>query len=87
MYNSSNADVRRNQFLGYFVSFSDFENVILVDNVVTYSKAHPNLRFCWSYRFKNATSYASGNYLGDGLEELPFYETKPYTMQCVLNGW
>ncbi|WP_308992785.1 right-handed parallel beta-helix repeat-containing protein [Mariniflexile litorale] len=87
MYKSSDADVRRNKFLGYFVAFGDFENVILEDNVVTYSEAHPNLRFCWSYRFKNVTGFASGNYLGDTLEELPLSETKPYTMQCVVDGW
>ena len=87
MYDSSDADVRRNKFLGYFVAFSDFENVILVDNLVTYSEAHPSLRFCWSYRFKNATGFASGNYLGETLQELPLSETTPYTMQCVIDGW
>ncbi|MWW23488.1 right-handed parallel beta-helix repeat-containing protein [Algibacter lectus] len=87
MYNSSDADVRRNQFLGYFVAFSDFENVTLIDNLVTYSEEFTNLRYCWSYRFKNATGFASGNYLGDNLEELPLDETEPYTMQCVLDGW
>lgn len=87
MYKSSDADVRRNQFLGYFVSFSDFENVLLVDNLVTYSDEHPNLRYCWSYRFKNVTGSASGNYLGDTLQELPLSKTTPYTMQCVLDGW
>ena len=87
MYKSSDADVRRNKFLGYFMAFSDFENAIIMDNVVTYSEAHPNLRFCWSYRFKNVTGFASGNYLGDALEELPLSETKPYTMQCVVDGW
>jgi len=87
MYKSSDADVRDNQFLGYFMAFSDFDDVILVDNLVTYSEAHPKLRFCWSYRFKNATGYASGNYLGDGLQDLPLSETNPYSMQCVLDGW
>ena len=87
MYKSSDADVRRNQFLGYFLAFSDFDNVILVDNLVTYSEEHTNLRYCWSYRFKNARGFASGNYLGDDLEALPLSETEPYTMQCVLDGW
>ncbi len=87
MYKSSDADVRRNKFLGYFMAFGDFENAIIIDNVVTYSEAHPNLRFCWSYRFKNVTGFASGNYLGDVLEELPLSETTPYTMQCVVDGW
>ena len=87
MYDSSDADVRRNQFLGYFMAFSDFENVILEDNLVTYSEAHPSLRYCWSYRFKNVTGFASGNYLGDELQDLPLSETTPYTMQCVLDGW
>ncbi|WP_324027200.1 right-handed parallel beta-helix repeat-containing protein [Maribacter sp. BPC-D8] len=87
MYKSSDADVRRNQFLGYFLAFSDFENVILVDNLVTYSETETNLRYCWSYRFKNATGYASGNYLGEELEELPLSETEPYTLQCVVDGW
>ena len=87
MYKSSDADVRRNQFLGYFMAFSDFENVVLIDNLVTYSEEHTNLRYCWSYRFKEATGFASGNYLGDNLEELPLSETQPYTLQCVLDGW
>ena len=43
MYKSSDADVRRNKFLGYFVAFSDFKNAVLVDNLVTYSEDHPNL--------------------------------------------
>ncbi len=87
MYDSSDADVRRNKFLGYFLAFSDFENAILIDNLVTYSEKHTNLRFCWSYRFKNVTGSASGNYLGDNLEEIPLSETKPHTLQCVLDGW
>ncbi|MBM1107174.1 right-handed parallel beta-helix repeat-containing protein [Aurantibacter crassamenti] len=87
MYKSSDADVRRNKFLGYFVAFSDFENVTLMDNLVTYSEEHTNLRYCWSYRFKNATGFASGNYLGESLEELPLSETEPHTLQCVLDGW
>ncbi|MRH99464.1 right-handed parallel beta-helix repeat-containing protein [Kriegella sp. EG-1] len=87
MYKSADADVRRNKFLGYFLAFSDFENAILIDNLVTYSEEHTNLRYCWSYRFKNTTGLASGNYLGDELEELPLSETEPYTLQCVLDGW
>ncbi|MBU1068206.1 right-handed parallel beta-helix repeat-containing protein [Myxococcota bacterium] len=87
MYKSSQADVRRNQFLGYFVAFSEFDNVILMDNLVTYSEAHPNLRYCWSYRFDDVTGFASGNRLGDALEEIPLSKTKPYTLQCVLDGW
>ena len=87
MYNSSDADVRRNKFLGYFVAFNDFKNVTLVDNLVTYSEAHPNLRYCWSYRFKNATGFASNNYLGDALQDLPLSTSTPYTMQCVIDGW
>ncbi len=87
MYKSSDADVRRNRFLGYFMSFSEFENVILVDNLVTYSERHPKLRYCWSYRFRNVSGLASGNYLGDNPEELPLSLTEPYTMQCVVDGW
>ena len=87
MYKSADADVRRNQFLGYFLAFSDFDNAVLVDNLVTYSEEYTNLRYCWSYRFKNTTGFASGNYLGDQLEELPLSENEPYTMQCVLDGW
>lgn len=87
MYKSSGADVRRNQFLGYFAAFSDFTNLVLKDNLVTYSEDHPNLRFCWSYRFNNVTGMASGNFLGDNLEEIPLSEDTPYTMQCVLDGW
>lgn len=87
MYKSSHADVRRNKFYGYFAAFTDFENVILIDNLVTYSEEHPNLRFCWSYRFNNATGFASGNTLQDELEELPLSETEPHTLQCVLDGW
>jgi len=87
MYKSSDADVRRNQFLGYFLAFTDFENAILVDNLVTFSEEHPNLRFCWSYRFNNVTGSASGNFLGENLEEIPLSETDPYTLQCVVDGW
>ncbi|MFB9057789.1 right-handed parallel beta-helix repeat-containing protein [Mariniflexile ostreae] len=87
MYKSSDADVRRNKFLGYFMAFSDFENAVLIDNLVTYSETHPNLRYCWSYRFKNVTGLASGNYLGDTLEALPLSKATPYTMQCVVDGW
>ncbi|MBU1238210.1 right-handed parallel beta-helix repeat-containing protein [Myxococcota bacterium] len=87
MYKSSQADVRRNQFLGYFMAFSEFVNVILIDNLVTYSEDHPNLRYCWSYRFNDVTGFASGNLLGEDLEEIPLSETEPYTLQCVLDGW
>jgi len=87
MYKSADADVRRNQCLGYFIAFTDFENLVLIDNLVTYSEAHPNLRYCWSYRFNNVLGTASGNYLGDNLEEIPLSETEPYTLQCVLDGW
>ncbi|WP_165748374.1 right-handed parallel beta-helix repeat-containing protein [Cellulophaga sp. Z1A5H] len=87
MYKSADADVRRNKFYGYFAAFSDFDNLILEDNLVTYSQEHTNLRYCWSYRFKNATGIASGNYLEDELQDLPLSETEPYTMQCVLDGW
>ncbi|WP_062058305.1 right-handed parallel beta-helix repeat-containing protein [Aquimarina longa] len=87
MYKSSDADVRRNKFLGYFMAFTEFKNVILIDNLVTYSDEHPKLRFCWSYRFNNVTGSASGNYLGDTLEEIPLSKTTPHTLQCVLDGW
>lgn len=87
MYKSSDADVRRNKFYGYFMAFTDFENVVLVDNLVTYSEEHTNLRFCWSYRFNNATGSASGNYLGENLEKIPLSATEPYTLQCVVDGW
>jgi len=87
MYKSSDADVRNNQFLGYFMAFGNFDDVILVDNLVTYSEDHPRLRYCWSYRFNNVTGFASGNYLGDKLEEIPLSETEPHTLQCVLDGW
>jgi len=75
MYKSSDADVRRNKFYGYFLSFSEFKNAVLIDNLVTYSEAHPNLRFCWSYRFNDVTGFASGNHIGDTPEEIP------------LDGW
>ncbi|WP_372755030.1 right-handed parallel beta-helix repeat-containing protein [Mariniflexile sp.] len=87
MYDSSDADVRRNQFLGYFMAFSDFDNLVLIDNLVTYSVEYPSLRYCWSYRFKNVTGVASGNLLGESLQDLPLSETSPYTMQCVIDGW
>ncbi len=87
MYKSSDADVRRNKFLGYFLAFSEFDNAILIDNLVTYSEEHPKLRYCWSYRFNDVTGLASGNYLGDTLEDIPLSETVPHTLQCVLDGW
>ncbi len=87
MYKSSDADVRRNKFYGYFMAFTEFENAILIGNLVTFSEDHPNLRFCWSYRFNDVTGTASGNYLGDTLEDIPLSETTPHTLQCVLDGW
>ena len=87
MYKSSDANVQRNKFYGYFVSFTEFDNVVLVDNLVTYSEDHPNLRYCWSYRFNDVTGFASGNYLEDAIEEIPLSETTPYSLQCVLDGW
>ncbi|PKN45191.1 MAG: hypothetical protein CVU59_09735, partial [Deltaproteobacteria bacterium HGW-Deltaproteobacteria-17] len=87
MYRSSQADVRRNQFLGYFVAFGDFDHVILVDNLVTYSEDHPNLRYCWTYRFENVTGSADGNRVGDAPEDIPLSMTEPYSLQCVLDGW
>ncbi len=87
MYKSSDADVRSNKFLGYFMAFSEFENAVLIDNLVTFSEEHPNLRFCWSYRFNDVTGAASGNFLGDNPEDIPLSETTPYTLQCVLDGW
>ncbi|BAX78668.1 right-handed parallel beta-helix repeat-containing protein [Labilibaculum antarcticum] len=87
MYDSSDADVRRNEFLGYFLSFTDFTNAVLIDNLVTYSEDHPKLRYCWSYRFNNVTGFASGNYIGNNLEEIPLSEDEPYSLQCVIDGW
>ena len=87
MYKSSDADVRRNKFLGYFAQFSEFDDLILVDNLVTFSEEHPNLRFCWSYRFEDATGFAENNFLGEDLQDLPLSETEPYSLQCVLDGW
>ncbi|GAA4271557.1 hypothetical protein GCM10022258_08510 [Aquimarina gracilis] len=87
MYKSSDADVRRNKFLGYFLAFSEFDDVVLVDNLVTYSEDHPNLRFCWTYRFNDVTGFASGNYVEDTLEEIPLSDTTPYSMQCVIDGF
>jgi len=87
MYKSSQADVRRNKFLGYFLSFSEFDNAILVDNLVTYSEEHPNLRFCWSYRFDDVTGFANGNLLEGNPEEIPLSDSDPYSLQCVLDGW
>ena len=87
MYKSADADVRRNKFYGYFVAFSEFDNVTLMDNLVTYSPDHPNLRFCWTYRFKETTGTASGNYLEEDLHEIPLSPTEPYSLQCVLDGW
>ncbi|MBN2804177.1 MAG: right-handed parallel beta-helix repeat-containing protein, partial [Deltaproteobacteria bacterium] len=87
MYKSSDADVRRNQFLGYFAAFSEFRNLTLIDNIVTYSEDHPDLRYCWSYRFNDVTGVAKGNLLEGEPEDFPLSETEPYTMQCVLDGW
>ncbi len=87
MYKSAHADVRNNKFYGYFLAFSDFKNAVIIDNLVTYSEAHPNLRYCWSYRFKDVTGFASGNYLGENLEEIPLSATEPHSLQCVLDGW
>ena len=87
MYNSYGADVKGNQFLGYFAAFSEFDNLVLEDNLVTFSEEHPNLRFCWSYRFDDVTGVASGNYLGEDLQDIPLSETEPHTLQCVLDGW
>ena len=87
MYKSADADVRRNKFFGYFMAFTDFDNAVLMDNQVTYSSDHPNLRFCWSYRFNNVTGMASGNLLEGAPEALPLSSTEPYSLQCVEDGW
>ena len=85
MYRAEGADIRNNKFFGYFLSLSHFRNVVLVDNLVTYSDTGP--RYCWSYRFDNVTGSASGNYIEDTPANIPLSETRPHTLQCVLNGF
>ncbi|BHH84102.1 right-handed parallel beta-helix repeat-containing protein [Desulforhopalus sp. 52FAK] len=85
MYKAEGADIRNNKFLGYFLALSHFKNVVLVDNLVTYSESGP--RYCWSYRFNNVTGFASGNYVEDQPANIPLSETIPHTLQCVLDGF
>ena len=85
MYRAEGADIRNNKFFGYFLSLSRFRNVVLVDNLVTYSENGP--RFCWSYRFDDVLGFASGNYIEDQPADIPLSETVPHTLSCVIAGF
>lgn len=85
MYKAEGADIRNNKFYGYFLALADFKNVILKDNLVTYSDTGP--RYCWSYRFNNVLGVASGNYIEDQPANIPLSTTKPHTLECVLRGF
>ncbi len=76
MYKSSDADIRRNKFLGYFLSLSDFNNATVIDNTVT-----SNL-YCWSYRIRNTTGKASGNTYNGKPVDLPLSNI-PWTTPCL----
>ena len=85
MYNAEGADIRNNKFYVYFIALADFKNAVLKDNLVTFSETGP--RYCWSYRFNNVLGVASGNYIEDQPASIPLSETRPHTLQCVLDGF
>lgn len=89
MYKSADADIRRNQFLGYFLALVDFKNATVIDN---HTSIHPDRRFyCWLYRFRNVTGTASGNTFSNEYVSpptinksfpLPLSNT-PWTSKCL----
>jgi len=85
MYNAEGADVRYNKFYDYFASFSNFSNLTLIDNLVTYAESGPT--YCWSYRFRNVYGKASDNLVEGKPISIPLSRSKPYSLQCVLNGF
>jgi len=85
MYRAEGADIRRNKFLGYFLSLSEFRNAVVVDNLVTYNEDGPF--FCWDYRFNQAYGFASGNMIGDRTVRIPLSNTTPHTLACVVAGF
>ncbi len=85
MYRAEGADIRRNKFLGYFLSLSEFRNAVVVDNLVTYNDDGPF--FCWDYRFNQAYGFASGNKIGDRVVNIPLSNTRPHTLSCVVAGF
>lgn len=85
MYKAQGADIRNNKFYGYFLALSDFKDVVLINNLVTYSDTGP--RFCWSYRFDNVLGVASGNYIEESPANIPLSLTKPHTLDCVVRGF
>jgi len=85
MYRAEGADIRRNKFLGYFLSLSEFRNAVLIDNLVTYNEDGPF--YCWDYRFNQAYGFASGNKIGDRVVNIPLSNTRPHTLSCVVAGF
>ncbi len=76
MYKSADADIRRNKFLDYFLSLSEFSNATVIDNVVT-----SNL-YCWSYRIRKTTGKASGNTYNGKSVNIPLSNV-PWTTPCL----
>lgn len=81
MYKANNADIRRNSFLGYFLALSDFTNATVVDNVVTRGPAGTP-QYCWTYRIRNTTGFASGN-TWDGRPANLGLSDEPWTSECL----
>lgn len=76
MYRSADADIRNNQFLGYFLSLSDFRNATVIGNEVTSSL------YCWSYRIRNTTGLAKANRYNGLPVTLPL-SSRPWTTPCL----
>lgn len=81
MYKAGDADIRRNKFLGYFLALSDFTNATVIDNVVTRGPAGTP-QYCWTYRIRNTTGFASGNTWDGRPANLPLSDV-PWTSECL----
>jgi hypothetical protein len=81
MYKTGDADIRRNQFLGYFLALSDFTNATVIDNIVTRGP-EGTPQYCWTYRISNTTGVASGNIWDEQPAYLPLSDV-PWTSECL----
>jgi len=76
MYRSADADIRNNQFLGYFLALNDFKNATVIGNTVTSSL------YCWSYRIRGVTGHANDNTYNGEAVKIPLSKT-PWTTPCL----
>ena len=81
MYNAGDADIRRNQFKGYFLALANVKNATVIDNEVTYGPPG-SPRYCWNYRIRETTGVAHGNTLEGEPFNLPL-SSLPWTSKCL----